>query len=321
VQRDWEILGFPSKTGSPVSYNFSSALQRSVKLTVKSQAGCIYSKTKTINVVAAPVASFNVDPQSGGVPLVSQFTNTSINSTSSAWKFGDGTSESTLNSPLFAFTNVGEYPVELVASNAEGCESKASKIISALSPIDDVEIKVINYTTNPDGSLKVIITLQNNGNTILRNLPVDIDVSGITTLREIVPGPITPSTLYNLVLGSTFTIPEKLSFFCASSSLTNDVTPENNRACKELGEKISLLNSYPNPVKSTLFVNWIAPENETVTVEIIDLFGKTILSVSLTSVEGLNEYVWKAEDVENGLYILKIKSQSVSKTERILIAR
>jgi PKD repeat protein len=321
VRRDWDILGFPSKTGSPVSYNFSSATPRSVKLTVKSQAGCSYSKTKTINVVAAPEANFSVDPQSGGVPLISQFTNTSINSTSFIWKFGDGKSESTLNSPSFTFTNVGEFSVELAASNAEGCESKASKIISALSPIDDVEIKVINYTTNPDGSLKVIVTLQNNGNTILRNLTVDIDVSGITTLREIVPGPITPSTLYNLVLGSTFTVPEKLSFFCASSLLTNDVTPENNRACKELGEKISLLDSYPNPVKSSLFVNWIAPENETMTVEIVDLFGKTVLSVSLTSTEGLNEYIWNTEHVENGLYILKIKGQSVSKTERILIAR
>jgi PKD repeat protein len=321
VQRDWQILGFPSKIGSPVSYNFSSAIPRSVKLTVKSQAGCFYSKTKTINVVAAPVASFDVDPQSGGVPLISQFTNTSINATDFVWKFGDEKNESTSNSPSFTFTTIGEYSVELTASNTEGCESKTSKIISALAAIDDLEIKVINYTTNPDGSLKVIVTLQNNGNTILRNLPVDIDVSGITTLREIVPGPITPSTLYNLVLGSTFTIPEKLSFFCASSTLTNDVTPENNRVCKELAERISLLDSYPNPVKSSLFVSWIAPENEAVTVEVIDLFGKTILSISLNSEEGFNEYVWDAEHVENGLYILKIKSKSVSKTERILIAR
>jgi PKD repeat protein len=321
VQRDWEVAGMVNKTGSPVLYNFASTGPRTVKLTVKSQAGCNYSRSKPINIVAAPVANFTVDPQSGGVPLVSQFTNTSLNATKFNWKFGDGINESNANSPSFTFTSVGEYSVELTASNAEGCESNTSKIISAQTAVEDVEVKVINYTTNPDGSLKVIVTLQNNGNTILRNLPVDIDVSGITTLREIVPGPINPSTLYNLVLGSTFTVPERLNFFCAASSLTNDVTPENNRVCKELREQISLLDSYPNPVKQNLIINWIASQNEPVTIEIIDMFGKIVLSNSQTSSEGLNEFSWDAGRVENGLYIVKMTSKSSSKTERILIAR
>jgi PKD repeat protein len=60
-------------------------------------------------------ADFKASPTSGVFPLMVQFTNTSINYTSSLWSFGDSMT-STLQSPTHAYAMPGAYTVALTVS-------------------------------------------------------------------------------------------------------------------------------------------------------------------------------------------------------------
>lgn len=77
----------------------------------------------------APIVSFTATVMgqqtlSGFAPLTVQFTDTSVNATSWAWDFqNDGTTDSTIQNPLFTYTQAGTYSVKLTASNESGSNS------------------------------------------------------------------------------------------------------------------------------------------------------------------------------------------------------
>ncbi len=74
-----------------------------------------------ITVVPDPVASFTAGPLTScaGTAVVA-FTNTSVNTVSYLWDFGDGNSSTAAN-PTHIYTTAGNYTVKLIANNAYGC--------------------------------------------------------------------------------------------------------------------------------------------------------------------------------------------------------
>lgn len=322
AQQEWDFDGLATATGSSVVYSFNSLGSKSITLKVTAESGCSYSINRTIEIAQAPTANFDASPEVGAMPLVVRFTNTSTDATQHEWTFGDaaqGTSNEV--SPSCTFQDTGEFMTELKASNNEGCESTATKLITVVAPLPDVDIRRINVSENPDGSMQVIITLENKGNTFLENLPVDVDISGKVALREVIEESIAPAAMYNLVLSYSLTQLSGLSFLCASTTLANDLVPEGNQICIELDDKVFLFSPYPNPVKNDLELTWIAPAEETVTFTLVDAFGKTVLSSSLSSTPGLNRTVYDVSHLGSGIYILTLKAGSASKTQRIVISR
>jgi gliding motility-associated-like protein len=82
---------------------------------------CRDSIIKSINVLPPPAASFSAINNTGcGAPLNVIFTNTSVNSLSFLWNFGDGTT-STLENPVHSYTKGGSYTVSLTIKNTSGC--------------------------------------------------------------------------------------------------------------------------------------------------------------------------------------------------------
>jgi PKD repeat protein len=68
-----------------------------------------------------PIASFNSNVTSGNAPLNVLFTDSSTGSpTAWSWNFGDGTTNSTLQSPTHTYSTAGTYTVTLTATNAAG---------------------------------------------------------------------------------------------------------------------------------------------------------------------------------------------------------
>jgi len=66
-----------------------------------------------------PVAGFTYSPGNTSLPVTVTFTNTSINTTSWLWKFGDSTS-STDQNPAHTYTIAGDFPVYLTATGPAG---------------------------------------------------------------------------------------------------------------------------------------------------------------------------------------------------------
>jgi len=72
-------------------------------------------------IIIPPIASFTVSPSSGKRPLTVLFKNTSTDSISYSWDFGDGNT-STDENPSNIFELAGEYTVTLTAINDAGSD-------------------------------------------------------------------------------------------------------------------------------------------------------------------------------------------------------
>lgn len=76
----------------------------------------------SINIIELPVASFTnqdtVDLSSGGLVL---FDNTSTNSSSYTWNFGDGSGFSSDEFPNYNYTTTGTYTITLITTSNSGC--------------------------------------------------------------------------------------------------------------------------------------------------------------------------------------------------------
>ncbi len=78
---------------------------------------------------SAPRANFVANPMNGAPPLFVQFTDISTNSpTSWQWNFGDGSPNSTAQSPSHIFTGTGWFTVMMTASNAQGSSTTYSTV-------------------------------------------------------------------------------------------------------------------------------------------------------------------------------------------------
>lgn len=83
----------------------------------------------------SPVASFSKSVATGCAPLNVQFTNTSQNSSSYTWDFGNGNT-STLPNPINVFLTSGTYTVSLTATNTIGQSNNYSTTVTVVaSPI------------------------------------------------------------------------------------------------------------------------------------------------------------------------------------------
>ncbi len=112
----------------------------SVTLTATSNHFCSSTLTipQIIEVYPMPEASFIPSPQSAGIldPNIT-FQNTSTGDSISIWNFGDqfalgSTNTSTLTNPSHAYTNAGEYTVNLLIISNKGCEDRAAVTVEIL---------------------------------------------------------------------------------------------------------------------------------------------------------------------------------------------
>ena len=114
--------------------------------------GCINQATIVVTVLPLPNANLAVDPTWGYVPFLANFTNTSINSNSYYWDFGNGLDTATLNLGQVYTTYINapqDYTVTLVASNGYCVDTATLVVKAALFP----EVFVPNvFTPNADGS-------------------------------------------------------------------------------------------------------------------------------------------------------------------------
>ncbi len=123
----FSLLQNPTKT-------YTTAGTYIVKMFVTNTNGCKDSTTKTIRIVAKPIASFTIPNYSScsNANTSFSFVNTSTNGITYAWDFGDGTT-STLTNPTKTYTIAGTFIVKLVVSNANGCKDSSTQTISFIA--------------------------------------------------------------------------------------------------------------------------------------------------------------------------------------------
>ena len=96
---------------------------------------------KSLVSQSVSTASFTSNVNSGCLPLVVNFTNTSSNSISFEWDFGNG-AHSTLENPSTVYTQPGLYSVQLIAIGSSGSDTLIqNNLIEVLpSPTADFQL-------------------------------------------------------------------------------------------------------------------------------------------------------------------------------------
>ena len=318
TSQEWSFDSGEAFTGSPVMFIFQEQATRTITLKVTAESGCSYAASKQIKILLPPVAGFAAEPASGAYPLEVKFGNTSSGATEYSWKFDDG-SVSSETSPIHIFSGPGSYNVELTALNDLGCDAVFVANIGAVAPLPDVDIEMISLTPNGDGSMKLIVTLNNNGNTVLRDLPLELDFGG-THFTHILEGPIAPMSKFNFVFGTAVGGAPSIDYICVSADLADDLSPAGNRRCAELADKLFVFPAFPNPAADQLNVEWLAPETGSLRISVMDVLGRMALDVDAATVAGLNRHTIDVSGLGNGIYYLMLRQGDVSEVQRIAVS-
>jgi PKD repeat protein len=120
----WDFGDGGTSTAENPAHTYTAAGTYTVTLTVTDAAGATSTKTRAAYITALPLtADFTVAPVFGAVPLVANFTDTSIGTpTSWSWNFGDGAA-SNLENPTHTYSTPGTYTVTLTVTDSTGATS------------------------------------------------------------------------------------------------------------------------------------------------------------------------------------------------------
>lgn len=131
----WEFGDGDTLTKTTPGHVYSSNGIYTVKLTVTDRFGCKDSITKdSLVTVEQPTASFSMSDSTGACPpLTVYMTNSSSNSVSYNWTFGNGSISSNTN-PSATYTYPGAYTVKLIATHAAGCKDSTTKTVTVNGP-------------------------------------------------------------------------------------------------------------------------------------------------------------------------------------------
>jgi gliding motility-associated-like protein len=138
-----------SPGANPVSPNSANASPTTTTTyTVQGMLnGCYNQTTVTVVVNPIPAADFS-GPQSGCVPQVVAFTDSSQGALFYQWQFGDG-SVSSQQSPVHVYSQPGVYSVTLTVTSANGCtNTQIQNAIINVYPYPDANIVSDNYSAS-----------------------------------------------------------------------------------------------------------------------------------------------------------------------------
>ncbi len=99
-----------------------------------------------------------------------------------------------------------------------------------------------------------------------------------------------------------------------------EVDAENNKACKEISKEFVLLSPYPNPVEDWVYLSFVMPERQPVTLTVMNNLGKVVEDKALANTKvGLNEYKWDLTTLPAGSYVLKVKYKDSVHLRKVVI--
>ncbi len=323
VSRVWDFGGKGSGSGASTQFSFPTPGAYNVKLTVTNQSGCNYKLSKNTPIVVAPIANFTTSVESGPPPLGVQFKNASSNATTFKWEFNDMNNSTSVEvSPSFTYTSLGDFVVDLTASNAQGCIDIESKIINVIIPYTEIELEQFTLLRDAaTGSVRPVLKIKNNSNYTISNVTVVLDIAGKASVREKINTTILPNASSSQILNYELLPGEsQLNYLCAELQLTDDVDLVNNSECISLESEEIVFSPYPNPVQEQLSVDWIAATADPIKITIMTQMGQIAYSKNVGNVGvGLNQIVLDLSQLNSGNYIFLFESSDIKKTFPIVI--
>ncbi|MEO1050648.1 MAG: PKD domain-containing protein [Bacteroidota bacterium] len=324
TDRTWSFAGQGSAQDSLALFQFASAGQFDVNLSVVTASGCVADTTKSITIEEIPMAAFTPSADFGAPPFEVTFENSSSDATNFSWVFGDGdNSTSEEESPTFTYQEVGIYDVQLIAIDENACADTLIRTVEALEPIVDVELRQINQIEQ-NGETQLILTVANNGTVRVDSLDAIIDLGGNISLRERFFQTIQAGEVLNFSLNFGIQNNLRTDFVCLELvSNTGEITEENvedNFKCITFSSLASIGEPFPNPSTEQLNLSMVLPELGDVNITLADAQGNIVLTETRSNVAaGKLDLIFETVKLRQGIYLLKVDYQDQSEVFKVII--
>lgn len=85
--------------------------------------------------------------------------------------------------------------------------------------------------------------------------------------------------------------------------------------------QLTLLGTYPNPVREQATLRYAVPERQDVTIHLYDVLGQKVRTVTAGSQEGRLTVRIDVSDLSSGMYMLRLKAGDQVRTQRMTVVR
>ncbi len=321
ISQAWAFGSQANGNGSPTQYSFSTPNNYSVRLSSTRQSGCVYSLSKNISIVNAPVADFSPSIDAGEAPLSVTFANNSIFANSYQWKFGDKDNSTSLQvNPSFVFSDLGNFNVELAASNSVGCSNKLIKIINVVVPRIDMIMSDFFFTTDNTNALQPVVTIVNKSNVLITDPVILIDVAGGSSVKKKIIGTLKPNQELTQMLDFQI-VPGSIGYICAEVDVAGNTNLFQNRKCLSLQGSEVIFAPFPNPTKVELNLDWINAGGSSVSFQIFNSKGSVCLEQSFTNLsQGINRLTVNTSSLSPGIYVIRFSDSKTTQSHKFAVA-
>lgn len=228
----------------------------------------------------------------------------STNSIDFQWYFGDGGTDSVM-SPTYTYTSSGTYTVSLVTTNA--CGDTDSTIISITVCVKPTA----SWTFNVIQSSPLGMEVQFDASSSVGAVSYDWDFGDggtNTTSGFPIHTYATPGFFYvvRLIVFNSCGDSDTLTASLASIGI-DDVDFE------------AQLDIYPNPVQSSAQILWNSlPTDDDVLIELSDVSGNTIRTISVNVLNGKMETEIEMNELAQGVYMLRLRQGNREAVRRLI---
>jgi PKD repeat protein len=240
-------------------------------------------------------------------------TNTRGIATTYSWDFG-GLGTSTQENPSFTFATNGSYIVKLTAKNAFDSSFTNKTVVVNVSDKPAANFTFVQGTAA--GSREFTFTNTTDEKGSATTYAWDFGVSTSTTDTSSAKNPV-----YTYTANGTYTVRLIASNEFLADTITKTVTVQAVSVI-DAASTLNKLNVFPNPANDNVTVSFNLVNANLVKIELIDLTGKTIrVTDSMKLNSGLNEISLNVADVKQGVYFVKLSTEEVTKTTRLVIVK
>ncbi len=223
---------------------------------------------------------------------------------------------STQNISVMPFTSITAGPGLLSGriTEGQGFGQRSSSAYSPLAPGSPIGGIVVKGGKNPGGNMFSQTVTGSNGTYTLSGLPVNTGEDFFVMVD--IPGLDTNGTYHRFIVtgNSQYTNLD----FVVDSSRVNPVPSTGIHTWDASAHQISL---YPNPAKHRLTVRYTLQESAVVSIELFDLLGHCVKSVTESGKQDAGTYtpVLNISDLKAGVYLSRIRINNFETNTRIFI--
>lgn len=230
-------------------------------------------------------AGFTVDSTGN---LFASFADGSLNADSVKYFFGDGDSSS-MASPMYMYADTGTYTVQQVAYGFCGNDTAEQEvIITCVAPMADFNATVVADSNGVTVEFVSILT------GVVDSIKYDFG-NGVTAEAD---------TTLDFELTGQYTVTLVAYNICGNDTATQTLDLQNTGLGGALAAQS--LSLYPNPTDGAFTVDLELTQQAELRIELLDARGRVLMSEDLGSRFGQVSHRLEAEDLAEGLYLVKI---------------